>query len=238
MSVAFFPAGDTALVVEFPPEISIANNARVRALEHLLVERRVPGIVETVPSFRSLLVYYDPRVIAYRAACEAIVALVPAATAGALPPAREVVLPCCYEDPDLGIELGAAADRLGLPIRELIALHSGAQYHVYFLGFAPGQPYMTGMPDRLTIPRLSTPRTRTPAGSVGIGGVQCCVYAVQSPGGFWVLGRTPVRVFDPGAETPILLRPGDRVRFRPVDRAEYDAIAAQVARGSYRPVIA
>lgn len=237
MSTAFFPAGDTALVVEFPAEISVEVNARVRALEHLLFERRVRGIVETVPSFRSLLVYYDPQASTYRALCEAIAALVPAATAGSLPPARRIELPCCYEDPELGIELAAAAARLGLPVADLIALHSGAQYHVYFLGFAPGQPYMTGMPDRLTIPRLSTPRTRTPAGSVGIGGVQCCVYAVQSPGGFWVLGRSPVRVFDPDAEAPILLRPGDRIRFRPIGRAEYDAIAAQVEAGAYRTAI-
>ena len=97
---------------------------------------------------------------------------------------------------------------------------------------------MTGMPDRLTIPRLATPRTQTPAGSVGIGGVQCCVYAVQSPGGFWVLGRTPVKIFDPGSQAPIFLRPGDRVRFRPIDRQEYDRIAAKVERRAYHPVVA
>ena len=90
----------------------------------------------------------------------------------------------------------------------------------------------------LTIPRLETPRTKTPPGSVGIGGTQSCIYSIESPGGFWVLGRTPVRIYDPGAPEPILLRPGDRLRFRPIGRNEYDRIAAAVAARSYRPVIA
>jgi inhibitor of KinA len=89
----------------------------------------------------------------------------------------------------------------------------------------------------LTIPRLTTPRTQTPAGSVGIGGVQSCVYAVPSPGGFWVLGRTPLKIFDPGSDAPILLRPGDRVRFRRIDRHEYDRIAGEVERRTYRPIV-
>jgi inhibitor of KinA len=96
---------------------------------------------------------------------------------------------------------------------------------------------MTGMPDRLTIPRLVNPRTKTPPGSVSIGGIQCCIYSVESPGGFWVLGRTPVRMYDPEAADPILLRAGDHVRFRAIDRAEYDAIAADVAAGRYAPAI-
>lgn len=237
MSVRFLPAGDTALVVEFEAEIRLDVNARVRALEHLLERGAVAGVVETVPSFRALLVYYDPRVCSYGTICAAISALLPNARAATLPPARCVELPCCYDEPDFGLELSAAAARLELSNAELIALHSGAQYHVYFLGFAPGQPYMTGGDDRLTIPRLATPRTKTPAGSVGIGGVQCCIYSVESPGGFWVLGRTPVRIFQASARVPILLRPGDRVRFRPIDRREYDCIAADVERGVYQPPI-
>ena len=96
---------------------------------------------------------------------------------------------------------------------------------------------MTGMPERLTIPRLETPRTKTPVGSVGIGGFQCYIYPVESPGGFWVLGRTPLRLYDPSSPDPTLLRPGDRVRFRPIDRAEFDRIAAAVAAGTFRPRI-
>jgi inhibitor of KinA len=148
-----------------------------------------------------------------------------------------VELPCCYEDPELGIDLAAAAERLGLPAEELARLHAGAQYLVYFIGFTPGLPYLAGMPERIMLPRLETPRTKVPAGSVGIGGIQVCIYSVESPGGYWILGRTPLRLYDPESPEPILLRPGDHVRFRPIDRREYDDIVAAVKARSYRPVI-
>jgi len=197
----------------------------------------VRGVVEMVPAFRSLLVYYDPLVVAYEALCETLTELAAQVEHVSLPPSRVVELPCCYTDPELGIDLAAAADRLGLAPGELARLHAGADYLVYFIGFTPGLPYMSGMPDRILLPRLETPRTKVPAGSVGIGGIQCCIYSVESPGGYWVLGRTPLRLYDPDATEPILLRPGDRVRFRAIDRREYDAIAAAVAAHTFTPVI-
>ena len=106
-----------------------------------------------------------------------------------------------------------------------------------FIGFTPGLPYIAGMPERITIPRLEKPRLKTPAGSVSIGGSQCVVYSVESPGGFWVLARTPVPLYDPKADEPILLRPGDRVRFRPIDRREYDEIGRAVTAGAFTPRI-
>ena len=113
-------------------------------------------------------------------------------------------------------------------------LHAGADYLVYFIGFTPGLPYMGGVPAPLHIPRLETPRVRVPAGSVSIGGTQCCIYPVESPGGFWILGRTPAPLYDPGAAEPILLLPGDRVTFRAIDRAEFDALAAAPRAGADR----
>ncbi len=234
----FLPAGDLAVSVELGDEISVEVNGRVRALEYLIQQKGLTGVVETVPTFRALLVYYDPRAVGYDALCRAIAELAPQATAAVLPPARRVELPCCYEDPELGFDLQVAANRLELPPRDLVRLHSGAEYLVYFIGFTPGLPYMTGMPERIHLPRLETPRTKTPPGSVSIGGTQCCIYSVDSPGGFWVLGRTPVRLYDPGAAEPVLLRPGDRVTFRPIDRAEYDGILARVEARAYAPVIA
>lgn len=229
----FLPAGDLAVSVEFGDEISREVNTRVRALEYLVQQKAVPGVQETVPTFRSLLVYYDPLVVGWDDLVAKLSELIPQARPEALPPSRLVEIPCCYGG-DLGFDLESAAQRLGLPPESLVSLHSGAEYLVYFIGFTPGLPYMTGMPDRLTIPRLSTPRTKTPAGSVGIGGAQCSIYSVESPGGFWVLGRTPLRLYDPSQAEPILLRPGDRVRFRAVDRVEFDAIAAAVTIGEYR----
>ena len=237
MSVRFLPAGDLAVLVEFDEEISVEVNTRVRALEFLIQQKGLTGVVETVPTFRSLLVYYEPRAVGCDALCASIAELLPQAGTAVLPPSRRVELPCCYEDPELGFDLLAAAARLGLAVEELVRLHSGAEYLVYFIGFTPGLPYMTGMPERLSIARLDTPRVRVPAGSVGIGGIQCCVYSVESPGGFWVLGRTPLRLYDPEAPEPILLRPGDRVRFRAIDRGEYDTVAAGVDARTYVPAI-
>jgi inhibitor of KinA len=233
----FLPAGDLAVSVELGDEISVELNTRVRALEFLIQQKAVAGVVEMVPTFRSLLVYYDPELTSYDGLCAAITVLAPQASTASLPPARRVELPCCYE-PELGLDVAAAAKRLGLPVDELVRLHAGATYLVYFLGFTPGLPYLAGMPERIHLPRLETPRTKVPAGSVGIGGTQCCVYSVESPGGYWILGRTPVRLYDPGAAEPILLRPGDRIAFRAVTRPEFDEIARAVEARAFAPLIA
>jgi KipI family sensor histidine kinase inhibitor len=232
----FLPAGDRALSVELGEEISVEINTRVRALDYLIEQKAVPGVIETVPSYRALLVYYDPSIVGYDALCTELAALADQATTTTMPPAREVELPCCY-DGELGPDLEAAAARLGLSVDDLVRLHAGAEYLVYFIGFTPGLPYMTGAPEQLTIPRLDTPRLKVPPGSVAIGGIQCCVYSVESPGGFWLLGRTPLRLYDPAAAEPILLKPGDRVRFRRIDRREFDDIAARVDAGRFHAVI-
>jgi inhibitor of KinA len=237
VNVAFQPAGDLAVLVEVEGEIGNELSARLRALE-TLIQNTVAGVQEIVPAFRTLLVYYDPFTIGYRALCDAIAALAPRASSASVPVSRAVELPCCYDDPELGFELETAAQRLGLARDELIALHSATEYLVYFIGFAPGQPYLTGTPERLMIPRLDTPRTSTPAGSVAIGGTQSCIYSVESPGGFWVLGRTPIPIYDRAAADPVLLRTGDRLRFRAIDRGEFDAIAAAVVQRTYQPATA
>jgi KipI family sensor histidine kinase inhibitor len=233
----FSPAGDAAVSVEFGDEISLALNTRVQALEYLLQQGAVPGVVETVPAYSALLVYYDPLVVGYEPLCAALGSLRDRLDSAALPPGRVVELPCCYDDPELAFDLEEAAERLGLGPRELVALHAGAPYRVYFIGFTPGLPYMV-LPERLRIPRRVTPRTHLVPGSVGLGGSQCCIYSVESPGGYWIIGRTPLRLYDPGVSDPVLLRPGDTVRFRPVDRTEFDQIAADVAKHAYEPVIA
>ena len=232
----FVPSGDTALLVEWREEISVEINTQVRALEYLIGQKDVPGVIETVPAFRSLLVYYDPRVVGGDELRATLETLAEQARTTELPPARCVELPCCY-DPELGPDLVAAAQRLELAVDELVRVHAGAAYLVYFIGFTPGLPYMS-LPPRNALPRRETPRLRVPAGSVGIGGAQSCIYSVDSPGGFWLLGRTPLRLYDPGASDPVLLRAGDRVRLRPIDRAEFDDIARRVAARAYAPVIA
>ena len=232
----FLPAGDMAIAVELGDEISRAVSGRVLALDYLLQQAAIPGVSETVPSFRSVLVYYDPFVVGYEDLVLALRDLASRARNDVLRPARTIELPCSYGG-ELGFDLDPVAARLGLSPAEVARLHSNADYYVDFVGFTPGLPYLSGMPDRLHIPRLETPRVKTPPGSVSIGGMQCCIYSVESPGGFWVVGRTPVRLYDPAAPDPILLRAGDHVRFRAIDRPEFDEIAAAVEAGRYRPRI-
>ncbi len=232
----FAPAGDLAVAVVLGDEISIELNTRVRALQFLTEQKAVPGVVEMVPTFNPLLVYYDPLVIAYDELCATMTELAAQAAMSVLPPSREVEVPCCY-DPEFGPDLDAAAERLGLGVDDIVALHAGATYHVYFIGFTPGLAYMMGHPERINLPRLDTPRTKVPPGSIGIGGTQCCIYSLESPGGFRLFGRTPLRLYDPEADEPVLLRAGDRVRLRAITRAEFDNIAVAVATRTYRVVI-
>lgn len=230
------PAGDGAVSVELSDEISRPANARVLTLERLLLDAQLPGLVDTVPSFRSLLVQYDPGVLPWAALRAQILELADRLADAPPPPGRRVELPCAYGGVH-GPDLEEVARRLALTPEEVVALHAEAEHYVYFVGFTPGLPYMAGQPERLTIPRLDRPRTKTPPGSVAIGGAQTSIYSVESPGGFWLLGRTPLRLYDPTAAEPILLRAGDRVRFRPIDAVEYDTIAGAVAAGTYRPRI-
>ncbi|MFQ5521839.1 MAG: allophanate hydrolase subunit 1, partial [Candidatus Methylomirabilia bacterium] len=155
------PAGDQAVSVEFGDEISQEVNTRVRALEYLIQKTDLRGVLETVPTFRALLVYYDPLTISWETLLTGLKDLTPRARPEALPPSRLVELPCCYGG-ELGFDLEQAARRLGLASEEVIGLHSGAEFTVFFIGFTPGLPYMVGMPAELTIPRLETPRTKTP----------------------------------------------------------------------------
>lgn len=228
----FLPAGDLAVSVELGDEISPEVNTRVRALEYLIQQKAIAGVIETVPTFRALLIDYDPLVIGWDELVATLSSLVPQAQPEALPPSRLVEIPCAYGG-ELGFDLVSVAEKLGLTPEQVMSRHSADEHLVYFIGFTPGLPYTVGMSDPLTIPRLDKPRTKTPAGSVGIGGSQGCIYPVESPGGFWVLGRTPLRLYDPTRADPILLRPGDRLRFRPIDRAEFDRIAAEVAAGRF-----
>jgi inhibitor of KinA len=233
------PAGDDLVRAAIPPGIAlrssydeITGTSTLASWRWYLPTERA-GVGETV-QLRALLVYYDPLVVGYEE-------LTPPAGSSPSAPGGPAARPP-VELPLLrrraGFELEAAAAKLGLAPEEVARSACEADYYVYFVGFTPGLPYMTGMPERLTIPRLTNPRLKTPPGSVSIGGVQCCIYSVESPGGFWVLGRTPVRLYAPTATDPILLRAGDHVRFRPVDRAEYDAIAVEVDAGRYVPRIA
>jgi KipI family sensor histidine kinase inhibitor len=218
------PAGDAALLAVLGETIDPRLNARVHALARALDGQ--PGIVDLAPAYASLLVTYDALATDYaglEARVREALASLPARPALA---GRRRRLPVAYGGA-YGPDVPAVAERLGLGEADVIGLHSGETYRVYMIGFAPGYSYLGELPAALELPRLSTPREHVPAGSVAIAGRQTGVYSVATPGGWHLLGRTPVRLFDPVREPPCYLAPGDRVRFVPITPAEYERRAAR-----------
>jgi len=224
------------MVVEFGEGIDAETNARVRLLHHALRDDAHAGIVETVPTYRSLMVHYDPLVL-FGDALEDLLLT----AAGRLPEqireqVRTVEIPVRYGG-EAGPDLAEVAAIAGLDQQAVVDLHAGGDYVVFMLGFMPGFPYLGGLPPGIATPRLATPRTAVPAGSVGIAGAQTGIYPSESPGGWRLIGRTPVRLFDPLQSPPALLEAGDHVRFVPVGQTDYDAIAREVEAGAYRPAV-
>lgn len=231
-NVRFLLTGDTSLSVEFGNEISEAINAQIRAFNIALNESGIPGIVETVPTYRSLMVHYDPGVILYDPLVEQLQALLGKLDQIRIPPSDVLEIPVLYGGEE-GPDLDFVAQHNGKTPQEVIDIHTSAEYLIYMLGFTPGFTYLGGMSDQIATPRLKTPRVKIPAGSVGIAGAQTGVYPIDSPGGWQLIGRTPVRMYDPDRATPILPEAGQYIKFYPIDRAEYDRIAAQEGAGGY-----
>jgi KipI family sensor histidine kinase inhibitor len=226
-NVRYLPLGDSAVTVELGEGIDRAVNARVLAFDAAVRAARIPGVVECMPTFRSLTVHYDP-LVTDPAALEA--ALAPLVPAGGVAPrvGRAWRIPACFEPP-FSHDLASVAAATGLAPEEVLTRFTGRLYDVYMMGFMPGFAFMGDADRALVLPRRAPPRTKVPAGSVATAIGLACVYPYDSPGGWHLLGNTPVPLFDPRKAEPALLRPGDRVRFVPVPRAEHDRVAGLVA---------
>lgn len=217
------PLGDTALRIPLGEGISPEVNRRVRAACAGLERAAIPGVVEWVPDYTAVTVHYRPHVVRFGDLCRAVESAIAGGETADLPASRVVTLPVHYGG-EHGPDLEFVAQHHQLRIEDVIELHSAPEYLVYMIGFAPGFPYLGGLPERLATPRLEKPRLSVPKGSVGIGGSQTGVYSVDSPGGWRLIGRTPAALYDPRREPPALLEAGDRVRFRPVTLTEYREI--------------
>lgn len=230
MKARFAPLGDSAIMVMLGDSIDEATHRLVRAAAERIDKQHVPGIVDLVPAFTSIAVHYDPAVTAEHAGAalpydfvrRALDTLLAGTSAEDLPPARTVELPVCYGG-ELGPDLDEVARLHDLTPDEVIGIHTAGDYLVYMIGFMPGFAYLGGLSDRIATPRRGTPRTTVPAGAVGIGGSQTGVYPLVSPGGWNLIGRTPRAIFDIRRAEPTLLATGDRVRFRAITLAEFDA---------------
>jgi inhibitor of KinA len=231
MTVRFLSAGDRGLVVEFGDRIDRALSEAVLDLERTLAAAQIPGVIETVPTFRSLFVHYDPLQTQRPALEGGIAALLDRGTREE----RAATLwhiPISY-DGDFAPDLEDVARRLQLSPAEIARRHRAIRHHVYMIGFLPGFPYLGDLPPELALPRRADPRLKVPAGSVAIATRLSAIYTFESPGGWHVIGRTPVRLFDPSRSPPALLAPGDAVLFEPVGAALFAAIRKASEKGAY-----
>lgn len=220
------PVGDRAVLLEFGDQINEEINRMVMQAAGRIGRAGIAGLQEMVPAFASLLICYDPLATDYRKLAEQIDPLVSGITAGTVQTGRLVEIPVCYGG-IYGEDLAFVARHAGLSEEEVIRIHSGRDYRIYMLGFLPGFPYLGGLDERIFTPRLSNPRTKIPAGSVGIGGEQTGIYPMESPGGWQLIGRTPLKLFDPEQGGKRLYEAGDTIRFVPVSPAEYENISLE-----------
>jgi len=228
------PLGDSALVVrvreqfEDAPEETLDEVLRVF---QLLQRAAIPGVIELAPAYMSVAVFFDP-IAAINGVFDELAtrirsAIIPASRRHRRRPAardpRLIEIPVCY-DAEFGFDLDRVAEHTKLTEREIVDLHSTREYRVACIGFVPGFPFLAGLPKNLATPRRDVPRKEIPPGSVGIGGAQTGIYPLRSPGGWNLIGRTPLKLFDPIKDPPTLLCPGDRVRFRAITREEFESL--------------
>jgi inhibitor of KinA len=224
MNARVVPAGDAALVVELEERIDPDVNARAIAIAELLQAARLPGVRDIVPTFRSVAVMFDPLRVDYDAVLACVERSARQATSASAAGHAPVRIPVCY-DHDLGPDLAEVAAFAGATDADVVRIHTSTIYRVFMLGFVAGFAYMGSIDERIAMPRHSTPRLRVPIGSVGIAGVQTGIYPAETPGGWRLVGRTPIKPFDPTRAEPFLLQAGDAVEFYAIDRVEFDRIA-------------
>jgi KipI family sensor histidine kinase inhibitor len=229
-------AGDTALVVEFGDTVDRHVNALVLEFADRVERAAISGVEELVPTFRSLMVHYEPLLIEPADLTarlkEMIAGLEAADMAGLLEHSGRLWrMPTCYDEA-VAPDLAEVAARTGLTPSQVVDCHSAETYHVYMLGYLPGFPYMGNVPSRLVLPKLATPRLKVPVGGIAIAGEMTAVYPMESPGGWYLIGRTPVPIWDLRRDPPALIAPGDKVEFVPVSLDAFAAMAARAAEGA------
>lgn len=229
--VRFLSAGDRALVVEFGDRVDRKLSEDVLRLDATIRSRALDGVIETVPTFRSLMIHFDPLVIT-RGKLERSIEGLLGDDSGSQIETRFWHIPVCYEG-ELAPDLAEVAQLTGLTPSDVVAMHSGTIYHVYMLGFLPGFPYLGDLPAELALPRRADPRVRVPPGSIAIATSLSAIYPYESPGGWHLIGATPLRLFDLDRPRPALLAPGDAVLFQPIDPASYERIRQAVESRSY-----
>jgi inhibitor of KinA len=226
----FLPAGETALVVEYGRVIDPMIHDQVLALDAAIAATRIEGVIETVPTYRSLMIHFDPRVTTPDALCQRLGQL-DAPLRRDSGKAKRWLIPVCY-DPSLAEDLAEVSSKLRLPRDHVTALHVEAHYRVYMYGFAPGFTFLGGLPDALAISRRATPRPPAPEGALLIAGGQALVTTIAMPTGWYVIAQTPVRMFDPARPRIFLADAGDEIMFERIDLATFEALRRDAMAGA------
>lgn len=229
-------AGESCLVIEFADEISREANDAVMNLRHWLKNQKRVPIVECLPTYRSLAVYFNPLTVSKKQIIDEVLNAVKSSSEAQSSSHKVISIPVCYGG-EYGPDINNVAEHSGISVEEVIKRHTAAVCHCYMIGFVPGFAYLGGMDESIATPRLQNPRTVIKGGSVGIAGKQTGIYPIDSPGGWQLIGRTPLRLFTPEASCPTLIDSGYGVRFVPVSEDEYKIIEARVAEGTYIPQI-
>ncbi|MGQ9507562.1 MAG: 5-oxoprolinase subunit PxpB [Candidatus Bathycorpusculaceae bacterium] len=231
----YLPFGDSALIVEFSEVISFEANQKVIALNEVISKVNIIGVEETVPTYRSLLIRYNPLKTTYEQLVFQIKDIEKNLNAFAVETERrKIIIPVVYGG-EYGPDINYVAQYHGITEEKVVELHSEREYRVYMIGFVAGFPYLGEVPDEIATPRLETPRLKVPAGSVGIAEKQTGIYPCEAPGGWRIIGRTPLKLFNPLQEPPTLLRPGDIVKFKPISDEEFKTIEKAVLKGIWAP---
>jgi len=228
----YLTAGDKAIVLEFGNEISRELNLLVRKMHYGVSKENIEGIEEIIPTYRSLIVYYAPQKVKYTDLVQQLKELEKSVTEITLPAVHITEIPVLYGG-EYGPDLEFVAQHNKLSVKEVINIHSEKEYFIYMLGFSPGFPYFGGMSDKIAAPRLEKPRLKVSEGSVGIAGKQTGIYPIESPGGWQIIGRIPIKLYDPKKEFPFLLKSGDYVKFYPINQEQFKKIEKKVNQGNY-----
>ena len=230
----FAPMGDSALMVVAGDNISVEVNEKVHNMISVIKEQDWPGIKEIVPTYSSFVIHFDPFIFSFDGLITCVADLWDCKEVSGKTKPKTVLIPTLYGS-DFGLDIESVSEFTNLPVEEVIRIHSENEYLVYALGFSPGFPYLGGLDSRIHCPRLETPRISVPKGSVAIADSQTGVYPVSSPGGWRLIGQTPVTIFDPDRSHPSIVTPGDYIRFVPIgSESEFEEIFEMSANGSYK----
>ncbi len=220
--------GDRGLLVEYGDAIDPEINRKVRIMSVALDRDTPQGVLEVIPTYRSILIQYDPSLSEPTALEKALAGLEDRLDEISIPEPETVEIPVCYGGP-YGPDLDFVAQANNMTPEKVIEIHTSTAYQIYMIGFTPGFPFLGGMDERIATPRLESPRTAVPAGSVGIANNQTGMYPVTSPGGWRLIGRTPLKLFNPDKENPFLYQAGDLIKYKPISEKEYLALGGEAA---------